>query len=347
METMRLGLGRNDLCRCGSGKKFKKCCLARQQSPVPLPPPRGPLPAGSGTRPASDGIPEYVVVKGKGHTHRSKLQPGDECRLKDGSWAIYRPDLMNGGSVLVKDKGWIPERELKPGDQYQHNGVWVTFQPERVIRTTQEHPFFVYGRGWTPLAEIKVGDLLRTEDGWVPVTKIEDTGKWEVVYNLRVADHHTYFVGGEDWGFAVWAHNVYIQHLPGADTALNNLGSVYALRAKQLYDDLVRRNEKGLTTIAVSQVTEGGALRELVVVYGPAHVFNRVEAALNGTGAVCVHAPMGGAHAEEYLYTHYHGAAGFTGAIGISHKDGPCPTCRTFFNGVGFRNIWWDRDNSM
>ncbi|MCZ2340833.1 MAG: HINT domain-containing protein, partial [Bacteroidales bacterium] len=29
----------------------------------------------------------------------------------------------------------------------------------------------------------------------------------EVVYNLRVADWHTYFVGGEDWGFSVWAHN--------------------------------------------------------------------------------------------------------------------------------------------
>jgi len=28
------------------------------------------------------------------------------------------------------------------------------------------------------------------------------------VYNLRVAEHHTYFVGSRDWGFSVWAHNV-------------------------------------------------------------------------------------------------------------------------------------------
>jgi hypothetical protein len=27
------------------------------------------------------------------------------------------------------------------------------------------------------------------------------------VYNLRVADHHTYFVGDEGWGFDVWVHN--------------------------------------------------------------------------------------------------------------------------------------------
>jgi hypothetical protein len=29
------------------------------------------------------------------------------------------------------------------------------------------------------------------------------------VYNLRVADFHTYFVGSEDWGFSAWAHNMY------------------------------------------------------------------------------------------------------------------------------------------
>src|SRR5581483_3096131 len=32
---------------------------------------------------------------------------------------------------------------------------------------------------------------------------------WETVYNLRVADYHTYFVGAPEWGFAVWAHNEY------------------------------------------------------------------------------------------------------------------------------------------
>jgi hypothetical protein len=31
----------------------------------------------------------------------------------------------------------------------------------------------------------------------------------EAVYNLRIADHHTYFVG-DDWrGFGTWAHNAY------------------------------------------------------------------------------------------------------------------------------------------
>jgi hypothetical protein len=88
-------------------------------------------------------------------------------------------------------------------------GGWGTVEPERVIRTTQEHPFYVQGKGWTPLAEIRPGDLIRTDNGWVPVTKIEDTGRYETVYNLRVQDYHTYFVGAQDWGFGVWAHNAY------------------------------------------------------------------------------------------------------------------------------------------
>jgi hypothetical protein len=29
----------------------------------------------------------------------------------------------------------------------------------------------------------------------------------ETVYNVWVADYHTYFVGGDQWGFAVWTHN--------------------------------------------------------------------------------------------------------------------------------------------
>ena len=43
------------------------------------------------------------------------------------------------------------------------------------------------------------------------VAEVFDTGTYEPVYNLRVAEYHTYFVGADGWGFAVWAHNLYIQ----------------------------------------------------------------------------------------------------------------------------------------
>ena len=77
------------------------------------------------------------------------------------------------------------------------------------IGTTREHPFWVKDRGWVTAGELKEGDLLAGEaDGrWLAVERLEDTGRLETVYNLRVQDYHTYFVGSEEWGFSVWAHN--------------------------------------------------------------------------------------------------------------------------------------------
>jgi hypothetical protein len=41
------------------------------------------------------------------------------------------------------------------------------------------------------------------------VASVCSTEAVTTVYNLRVADHHTYFVGGSDWGWDVWVHNAY------------------------------------------------------------------------------------------------------------------------------------------
>ena len=55
---------------------------------------------------------------------------------------------------------------------------------------------------------MQIGDLLSSHDGqWVPVDDLLDTGEYEQVYNLRIADFHTYFVGTRDWTFSVWSHN--------------------------------------------------------------------------------------------------------------------------------------------
>ena len=56
---------------------------------------------------------------------------------------------------------------------------------------------------------MQAGDRLRTDDGWVTIAEVFDTGTYEPVYNLRVAEYHTYFVGADGWGFAAWAHNAY------------------------------------------------------------------------------------------------------------------------------------------
>jgi len=123
----------------------------------------------------------------------------DEEALKQFEWVEY---------VFVKGKGWTHEVELKPDDQYRlKDGSWETIEPDRTIETTHEHPFYVKDKGWTPANKLKPGDLLRTDNGWVPVTSVSDTGRVETVYNLSVQDHHTYFAGSREWGYGVWAHN--------------------------------------------------------------------------------------------------------------------------------------------
>ncbi len=43
---------------------------------------------------------------------------------------------------------------------------------------------------------------------------IADSGLLEPVYNCAVEDFHTYFVGSDDWGFSIWAHNACDKHHP-------------------------------------------------------------------------------------------------------------------------------------
>jgi hypothetical protein len=92
----------------------------------------------------------------------------------------------------------------------------VTVSGQR-IGTTAEHPFYAYGKGWTPAGELANGDQLLSADGrWLSVEKVYNTGRLETVYNFRIAEHHTYFVGGEGWGFGVWVHNANRTYLVGA-----------------------------------------------------------------------------------------------------------------------------------
>jgi hypothetical protein len=79
----------------------------------------------------------------------------------------------------------------------------------RVIRTSAEHPFWVVNRGsWELASRLAAGDVVIGHDGQCSLVEgVHDTGADETVYNLRVADYHTYFVGCDEWGFSVWAHN--------------------------------------------------------------------------------------------------------------------------------------------
>lgn len=80
----------------------------------------------------------------------------------------------------------------------------------RCLMTTAEHPFYVQNRGWTKALDLKPGDLFLGMNGETnAVERVHSTDREATVYNFRVADHHTYFVGSPEWGFDVWAHNTY------------------------------------------------------------------------------------------------------------------------------------------
>ena len=121
--------------------------------------------------------------------------------------------------------------------------IWSMRAGGQVIRTTDEHPFYVQGKGWVKAAFLEAGQLLLSHDGRLtPIESIADTRSVETVYNMRVADYHTYFVGCQEWGFSVSAHNTYNDlhyelnrdsRWPGRDQAQANTNRAWALyRAK-------------------------------------------------------------------------------------------------------------------
>jgi intein/homing endonuclease len=135
---------------------------------------------------------------------------GTPLRIPDGSRAI--DELRAGDWVLAApegdDKGDIRPRRIVQVFSRLAGTISVTIGG-RCIRTTAEHPFWVQGQGWTEAMKLKKGDCLRSLDGQtVQVESWEDNGELELVHNVEVSEDHTYFVGGFDWAFSVWAHNI-------------------------------------------------------------------------------------------------------------------------------------------
>ena len=148
----------------------------------------------------------YTVVQGKLVPLNSCFAAGTllytpqgyrtvEC-LRVGEELYSRSEDDAGSEVLVKCVEAVFVRTGR---------IWILTVRGQEIRTTGEHPFWVLHRGWVTVSELIPGDQLSSHDGqWVTVEKVEDTGEYETVYNVRVADFHTYFVGSLEWGFSVW-----------------------------------------------------------------------------------------------------------------------------------------------
>jgi hypothetical protein len=80
-----------------------------------------------------------------------------------------------------------------------------------VIKTTDNHEFYVEGTGWTTAANLQQGDTLTLSDGRTALVTNTTTiavPEGVTVYNLSVSDGSTYFVDdGQGSVSAAWVHN--------------------------------------------------------------------------------------------------------------------------------------------
>jgi hypothetical protein len=189
------------------------------------------------------------------------------------------------GTLLLTEHGWRPVELIGPGER-----VWS--RPEGdptgeagwrevegrlvrtgrvlhlhagglVVRTTPEHPFWVDGAGWVEAGALLSGERIATlSGGWAEVEEVYDTGLYERVYNLQVAEYHTWFVGGPGVD-ALWAHNACVTFIPvteGDTTGMAEATYAWGYRQQQARSPVNsagrrRRWRTGFKTAAVATVT--------------------------------------------------------------------------------------------
>lgn len=110
--------------------------------------------------------------------------------------------------------------------------LWTASIGGQPIRMTSEHPLYVQDVGWVPLREIRVGsEVLGMNGEWVTIDAVTPSDVAVEVYNIQVANHHTFFIGDTLWGFSVWVHNEQIcQLLARVQSTVGNAAEHQAAR---------------------------------------------------------------------------------------------------------------------
>lgn len=173
------------------------------------------------------------------------------------------------------------------------------------LETTPEHPFYTHERGWVAADDLWVGAQVYRADGRTGlVQRVTLIQHQQPMYNLTVAQAHTFFVGNGLW----LVHNgvcddlAFVAHA-ALETLPQNLRQTTVAVAKNQgnYVYAVRvggKHAATLTQVAVEYLEKGGL-----------KVFN-----------------PGKAHAEEVLIE-----LGYK-KIGISRKGGACKQCEAIIN---------------
>jgi hypothetical protein len=109
--------------------------------------------------------------------------------------------IRTGEYVLAYDE-WLGASEY-----YPVSAVLAHVDPQTLIltighdeiETTAEHPFYVRGQ-WVPAGALSVGDPIASASGtFGQLVEMQVGTEPEVMYNLTVAQSHTYYVGTGQW----------------------------------------------------------------------------------------------------------------------------------------------------
>jgi hypothetical protein len=116
----------------------------------------------------------------------------------------YAP-LQESAPHRIASHGPGAQRERKNDGE-----AWASIEDTdtQTLRSTLEHPYWVWGRGWVQARDIRVGDrLLGSRDEELIVVD-HDVRKQEADhYNLEVEDWHSFFVAQREGKVAAWVHN--------------------------------------------------------------------------------------------------------------------------------------------
>ncbi len=113
----------------------------------------------------------------RGFVAIEQIQPGDRVLAKD----------IETGELAYKAVLRTTVRPPTPVHHFDIDGKNIVASPG--------HHFWVSGEGWTKMRELIPNHPIHTATGMRRITAVEDQGRVEAVYNLVVADFHTYFVG--------------------------------------------------------------------------------------------------------------------------------------------------------
>ncbi len=113
----------------------------------------------------------------RGFVAIEQIQPGDRVLAKD----------VETGELAYKPVLQTTIRPPTPVHQFEVDG--------KTIVASLGHHFWISGEGWTKTRELILDHPVHTVTGMRRITLVEDKGEIEPVYNLVVADFHTYFVG--------------------------------------------------------------------------------------------------------------------------------------------------------